>query len=86
MARIRHIAMTTKEPAKVAEFYKRSNLVLGAKKRIAGLKLRATDADWTHGDGPEVSGPMVSLVMAMTGRKAAIEDLKGDGVDTLRSR
>ena len=70
----------------VADFFKGSNLVIGSKKRIAGLKLNATDADWTHGYGPEVSGPMVTLVMAITGRKAAIEDLKGDGVETLRSR
>jgi uncharacterized protein (TIGR03083 family) len=70
----------------VAGFYQGSNLIIGAKKRIAGLKLRATDTEWSHGDGPEVSGPIVSLVMAMTGRKAALDDLSGDGVATLRSR
>ena len=56
---------------------------------IAGdgaLTLRATDADWSHGTGPEVKGPILSLVMAMTGRKAADDDLAGDGVATLRSR
>jgi uncharacterized protein (TIGR03083 family) len=70
----------------VANFYKRSNLLIGAKNRIAGLKLRATDADWTHGEGPEVAGPIVSLVLAMTGRRAAMDDLTGNGVATLRSR
>jgi uncharacterized protein (TIGR03083 family) len=69
----------------VADFYKGSNLVIGAKRRIAGLKLRATDADWSHGDGPEVSGPIMSLVMAMTGRKS-IDDLSGEGAATLQSR
>ena len=39
-----------------------------------------------HGTGPEVSGPILSLVMAMTGRKAAGDDLTGNGVATLRSR
>ena len=34
----------------------------------------------------EVSGPMLSLVQAMTGRRAALADLAGDGVETLRSR
>jgi len=48
--------------------------------------LRATDVDWTHGSGPEVTGPAHSLLMAMTGRKDALADLSGDGVDTLRSR
>lgn len=70
----------------VADFYKGSNLIIGAKKRIAGLQLRATDADWTTGDGPEVAGPIASLVMAMTGRKAALVDLKGDGVSELTAR
>ena len=70
----------------VADFYKGSNLLIGSKNRIDGLTLRATDADWSHGTGPEVSGPILSLVMAMTGRKAADDDLAGDGVATLRSR
>jgi uncharacterized protein (TIGR03083 family) len=72
--------------AAVADFYKGSNLLIGSKSRIAGLALRATDADWSHGTGPEVSGPLLSLVLAMTGRKAADDDLAGDGVATLRSR
>ena len=71
---------------RVADFYKGSNLVIGAKKRIAGLRLQATDTDWVHGEGPEVSGPIVALVMAMTGRKAAIGDLSGEGVATLQAR
>ena len=70
----------------IADFYKRSNLLIGSKRRIAGLALRATDTDWSHGTGPEVRGPMLSLVMAMTGRKEAAEDLTGDGVTALRSR
>ena len=70
----------------VADFYKGSNLLIGSKNRVAGLTLRATDANWNHGTGPEVSGPILSLVMAMTGRKAAGDDLAGDGVATLRSR
>jgi uncharacterized protein (TIGR03083 family) len=71
---------------RVADFYKGSNLLIGSKRRIAGLGLRATDTDWTHGSGPEVSGPVLSLVLAMTGRKAALEDLEGDGVAALRTR
>ena len=68
------------------DFYKKSNLIVGAKKRIAGLTLRATDADWSTGSGPVVEGPAMSLLLAMTGRKQALDDLSGDGVDTLRSR
>ena len=76
----------TDEVVRVADFYKNSNLILGTKRRIAGLSLQATDVDWRHGDGPTVSGPMTSLLLAMTGRKPALDDLTGDGVATLRTR
>ena len=70
----------------VADFYKGSNLILGTKRRIEGLSLRATDSSWSHGSGPEVTGPMLSLLLAMTGRKAALDELSGEGLDTLRAR
>jgi uncharacterized protein (TIGR03083 family) len=72
--------------ARVADFFTGSNLLIGAKRRIAGLTLRATDATWSHGSGPEVCGPLMSLVLAMTGRQAALGDLTGDGAATLRAR
>ena len=70
---------------RVADFFSGSNLLIGAKRRIAGLRLRATDAEWSHGTGPEVCGPILALVMAMTGRQA-MTDLSGEGVETLRAR
>ena len=69
-----------------AEFFRRSNLLIGSKRRIAGLRLRADDLEWAAGSGPEVTGPALSLLMAMTGRAAALDDLSGEGVATLRSR
>lgn len=70
----------------VADNWKNSNLLIGAKRRIFGLRLRATDADWSHGDGPEVAGPMQSLILAMVGRPGAYGDLSGDGVSMLKTR
>jgi uncharacterized protein (TIGR03083 family) len=70
----------------VADFYKGSNLIIGAKRRISGLHLQATDADWHNGSGPEVRGSLVSLVLAMTGRKQAYSDLSGEGVAALAAR
>ena len=70
----------------VADFYAGSNALIGAKKRVDGLTLRATDQDWSTGSGPAVEGPLLPLVMAMTGRKGHTDDLTGDGVETLRSR
>ena len=59
---------------------------LGAGRRIRGLRLRATDIGWTHGRGPEVTGPGEALLMAMAGRPAALKDLSGPGLGTLAER
>lgn len=70
----------------VIDFYKGSNMLSGAKTRIAGLSLRANDDDWQHGQGEPAQGPLLSLLLAMTGRAAACDDLTGPGVATLRNR
>ena len=46
-----------------------------AQRRLAGLTLRATDADWTVGDGPEVEGSALALLLLLTGRTATAEPL-----------
>lgn len=70
----------------VANSVKTTGFPFGAKKRIAGLRLVATDATWSTGDGPQVDGPLESLILAMAGRPAALEDLSGDGTTTLKTR
>ena len=70
----------------VTEFYAGSNVLIGGKRRVTGLTLRATDTEWSHGSGPLVEGPAVALMLATTGRKDALADLTGPGVETLRSR
>jgi uncharacterized protein (TIGR03083 family) len=70
----------------LAEMYKKTGAPLRAKKRLVGLKLEATDVDWSTGDGPEVRGPCMSLIMGMVGRTGALDDCEGAGVETLRSR
>jgi uncharacterized protein (TIGR03083 family) len=59
---------------------------LGAGRRIKGLRLAATDIAWQHGDGPEVTGTGEALLMAMTGRPAALDELSGPGQSTLAAR
>jgi uncharacterized protein (TIGR03083 family) len=70
----------------VGDFYSGSNLLIGAKRRIEGVTLRADDSGWSHGSGPELTGPHIALVMAMCGRKVALDDLSGPGVEVLRAR
>ena len=70
----------------LADTYKKTGAPLRAKKRVVGLKLVATDVDWMTGDGPEVKGPCMSLILAMVGRTGALADCDGAGVETLRAR
>jgi uncharacterized protein (TIGR03083 family) len=62
--------------------------ILPGKKRAAGLFLHAIDVDWQTGEStsPEVAGTGEALLMAMAGRAAALADLTGAGVETLRAR
>ena len=68
------------------DMYIKSNFPVGGKRRIHGLRLRATDTGWSHGAGPEVSGPALSLLLAMTGRSAGLDGLTGDGAPMLAER
>ena len=70
----------------VADFVKDDVHMFGAKKRIAGSRLTATDMDWSHGHGPEVTGPAEALVMMMAGRLVALEDLSGEGKANLATK
>ncbi|MBI5544849.1 MAG: maleylpyruvate isomerase family mycothiol-dependent enzyme [Deltaproteobacteria bacterium] len=51
-----------------------------------GLRFEATDLSWAHGEGPLLRGPSDSLLLALTGRRQALSELEGDGVDLLRER
>jgi uncharacterized protein (TIGR03083 family) len=71
---------------RVADTATRIGFPIQAKKRIAGLRLSATDSDWSTGDGPAVEGPLVSLILVSAGRTAPLADLSGEGLRTLRTR
>jgi uncharacterized protein (TIGR03083 family) len=69
----------------VADYYKKSGGPVHGKRRIEGLRLSATDIEWTTGSGPEVRGPLVLLIMAICGRGFAAEGLSGPGTHQLAS-
>jgi hypothetical protein len=50
------------------------------------LKLVASDMNWCHGSGPEVTGTAEALVMMMAGRGVALDDLSGEGKAVLAAR
>jgi uncharacterized protein (TIGR03083 family) len=63
-----------------------SNPRLGAGRRVKGLHLQATDVNWQHGSGPAVEGTGEALLMAMTGRRVALDELTGPGLVTMAER
>jgi hypothetical protein len=64
--------------------------VLNAYRRVGGLifharpygnvRLVATDASWSFGKGPEVTGRAIDLVMLMANRQQIVGTLSGPGV------
>ncbi|MEQ3550118.1 maleylpyruvate isomerase family mycothiol-dependent enzyme [Pseudonocardia nematodicida] len=57
-----------------------------AKGRLDGLRLVADDAGFADGEGTEVRGRGIDVLMAACGRPAVLDRLTGDGVAVLRSR
>ena len=49
------------------------NAVVGgsARRRVAGVRLVATDTDWSHGEGPDVRGTAETLLLLLYGALAA---------------
>ena len=67
------------------EYQARTSVAMGGGKQIAAkVGLRPDDADVTLGDGPEVTGPALSMLMVISGRDVALADLDGPGVAALR--
>jgi uncharacterized protein (TIGR03083 family) len=62
-----------------------SPAVRGAR-RTRGARLIATDMDWAHGSGPEVTGPAEALLMIMGARPHALNQLSGPGKAILAQR
>lgn len=70
----------------VAHFFARTNFTVASKTAVRDLRVEATDGRFGTGSGPLVSGPTLSLVMAMAGRVVFCDDLTGPGVDVLRTQ
>jgi uncharacterized protein (TIGR03083 family) len=70
----------------VAEYYRRSNLVVPAKALVRDLRLAANDGPFAAGSGRLVAGTTLALTMAMSGRTRYCDELEGEGVAILRDR
>ena len=57
-----------------------------ARRRLRGLRLRATDVAWEAGSGDEIRGPVRALLLLLTGRtEVALLELDGPGTTQLRT-
>jgi uncharacterized protein (TIGR03083 family) len=54
-----------------------------ARTRLRGLRLVATDTQWSAGDGVLVEGPVEAMLLLLTGRTAWLGRLSGPGVGRL---
>ena len=80
----RHVSPPDVVAASLA--YVATNRFLGGPQRLAGVQLVSTDTGWTHGDGAELRGPDIDLLLATAGRRAGLDGLEGPGAGVLAAR
>jgi uncharacterized protein (TIGR03083 family) len=51
-----------------------------------GVRLVATDVDWSRGKGPEARGPAEAVLMVLAGRPGVAGELAGPGASVLQQR
>lgn len=57
----------------------------GGKQRASGLRLVATDTDFARGEGPDVRGKAIALLLAVSARRVDDDELSGAGSASLRA-
>lgn len=60
--------------------------LFAARKRMRGIRLVADDVPWARGDGMLVEGSIEPILLALTGRAARLDRLRGPGLDLLAER
>ncbi|GAA3658757.1 maleylpyruvate isomerase family mycothiol-dependent enzyme [Microbacterium marinilacus] len=68
------------------EWFARHDFTEYSRSRARGLRLVATDAPFARGQGREVRGPALSLLLALSGRPLAEDELQGPGASVLIER
>lgn len=57
-----------------------------AQRKLSGLRLAATDHPWSAGQGLAVEGPIVAILLLLTGREAALPHLSSPSTADLQAR
>ncbi|MGY1680433.1 maleylpyruvate isomerase family mycothiol-dependent enzyme [Geodermatophilus sp. SYSU D01176] len=66
--------------------YVATNRFMGGPRRLAGVRLVSTGTGWALGDGAELRGPDVDLLLVAAGRRAGLDAVEGPGVAVVRAR
>ena len=66
--------------------YVATNRFMGGPRRLSGVRLVSTDTRWTLGDGAELRGPDIDLLLVAAGRRAGLAALDGPGVAVVSER
>lgn len=66
--------------------YVATNKFIGGPRRLSGVRLVSTDTGWTLGDGAELWGPDVDLLLVAAGRRAGLDALDGPGTTVVAAR
>ncbi len=77
-------AMPPIAAACAADLVRRLAASMGVKQKVSGVRLAATDVEWSAGKGPLVQGPIQQLLLALAGRPADMAQLTGAGLEALR--
>ena len=80
----RPLGITRRYPAghvvTALKYQLKTSVKIGGGKELAdGWRLVATDGALAHGAGPEVQGPAIVLLLAMSGRRVGADELSGPG-------
>jgi uncharacterized protein (TIGR03083 family) len=66
--------------------YVATNRFMGGPQRLAEVRLVSADTGWTSGDGAELRGPDVDLLLVAAGRRAGLDALDGPGTAVVAGR
>jgi hypothetical protein len=59
---------------------------MGGPRRLSGVRLVSTDTDWSLGDGAELRGADIDLLLVAAGRPAGLPALNGPGAAIVAGR
>ena len=79
----RHVPMPTDAAGEAIGWIWRRRFPFFPARRFRGIAVVAEDFARRAGEGPELRGPVSSLLLLSTGRLSALEELRGPGLDRL---